>query len=215
MGLCVTPWQICAVRITRLDSGGTPQPGEQAIYVTDKTISLGVTVETQEGNAVVLDSGCGENIMNFTPDDKVLGRTLSLESGVFDFEMLALMTGAPVHYENDIPLGLGQGVLGTAVGVEAWVRLYAGDERMAHPVTGKAATMRLIFPRVTWTLDGEQTYNGTAPTTTTLRGRGQGNTQWGTGPMGDTPTFTGPEYRWIDDEDDMPEADCEFQALAS
>lgn len=224
MGVCAAPAFFDLMRVTRLASSGSPEPGDESIYVSDKGISFGVAVESEQGQQIQRRLGNGAFCLDFRDCDRVTGVTLTTALCNLDFEQLEIMTAGHLWTEefegNEIPIGYGLPALDEAcpngVGVEAWVRALAGSQQINHPISGLPAWFRFVVPKVTWTIDGELSFGGEDSTDTTLRGVGSSNTNWGTGVAADHPDIGArPMAIFLDDETNLPEAACEYQALAS
>jgi hypothetical protein len=219
MAQCATPLQICAVKVTRLASNGEPDPGDTSIYVSDKFVTFNRAVDREDGQRIELRSGCNVPIVNFRDCDRITGVTLTAGLGVFDFELLSLLTDSGLITETDEAVGVTLPDLDAdcpdGVGVEAWVKAVAGDTQLVHPVTGELAWFRFVWPKVTWAYDGDLSFAGDTASTTGLRGVVSSNPNWGEGPDGDLPAFTSAELVYLDDETNFPTVECEFQALAS
>jgi hypothetical protein len=219
MAQCFTPLQVCAVVATKLAANGAPDPGLQSVYVSDKFVTMNRAVEREEGQRIQLRSGCGVPIVDFRDCDRVTGVTLTAGLGVFDFQLLSLLTGSTLITETDEAVGLALPALDAAcpngVGIEAWVRAVEGDAQALHPVSNEPAWFRFVWPKVTWSYDGDLGFQGDQASTTGLRGIVSSNPAWGTGPNADLPAFSGAELVYLDDEDAFPTVECDFQALAS
>ena len=219
MAQCATPLQICAVKVTKLASNGAPDPGDSSVYVSDKFVTFNRQIQREDGQRIQLTSGCGVPIVDFRDCDRTTGVTLTAGLGVFDFQLLSLLTESTLIVETDEAVGLALPPIDAAcpngVGIEAWVKAVAGGAQIVHPVTSELAWFRFVWPKVTWAYDGDLSFQADAANPTGLRGVVSENSQWGSGPDGDLPLFDGPELVYLDDQTNFPTVECDFQALAS
>jgi hypothetical protein len=174
------------------------------------------TPEYEAGQEYTQKDGCGALCVNFRDGDVLKRMTLELELCTRDIELISLLTGATIHYddsETPAPIGFSRrpGSAGSPpkVAVEVWTRNVSSAGLCT--VTTTAPYTRVIWPAAEFTL-GEQAFANEVATVR-LTGFGEGNPLFTDGCWNDVPsTITldpdSPEHSFYDDE--LPTLGCGF-----
>ncbi len=227
--ICVGQRQACALRVTRLDADCTPVLGAGNGVCTAGLITLNADPEVEEGTTFQPKNACGDILWTAEDDDKVLRYTGDFEIGLFDFELIELMTnasllvgatGTPWEGEN---IGVGMpGPSTTAsygVGLEVWVKNAGiGSEGQCGPASELPPYTRYVFPLVK-IRPGGRTFNGEAAMFTGSV-KISPNPQWADGPYGDwqatTDFSTDPDKAYMQFfDEDVPETGCGYIVVGS
>lgn len=214
---CFTPLLACRLRIALLDDTGAPDPGADALWVTDALIRVQYQLVVSEGTTIEVKNGCGNFCARRRSEDTITGVNVTLELCQLDIEGIGLATGGSVVTEG------GRGNVGLAipavdsqltrrVSVEVWSLAWDGDEQATEG--GDALHWRTIFPSVSFR-EGDRTYEEGA-TTIPLVGEGRGNSNFGNGPGNDLPwgAYTSPKGEYLD-AGDLPAATCGTTTLVA
>lgn len=181
---CAGSLQVCRLRVARLNADGSPDTGDNNMYVTDTLISLGATPQVVAGEDMSLVNGCGEPVVQHQDEDKITRLNLTASLAKPDPDLVALLTGATLITDGGDSIGfqypaLNSSVMGPAVSIEAWSKAI---------VNGKVAVdlpwWRWVYPFTEWRLADAPTLEN-APLALALTGRALENTEWGNGPAND------------------------------
>lgn len=209
--------QACAIRVTKLDTDGSPLVGASSIYVSDALTQLQTETVIEEGEEFTVKNACGATCVNVKDCDRVKRLNLTLGLCRPDPELMAMLdggvvlTGATVNTLVATGYGMPQVGLVTCpngVSVELWAKRYltGGSLDPDFPYEWYAIPKAFFNP-------GRRTFEN-GPITVELNGFAVENENWGAGPEGD----------WPDDSDrllqnipttDIPTVQCGYQALAS
>lgn len=193
-GICIGQRQACALRVTRLDSDCTVSVGADNAVVTAGLVTLNLEPEIEEGQVFEPKSACDSILWTAEEPDKIKRYTGDGEIGVWDYELIELMTDAAVvlgdatsPWSGDV-IGVSMPGPSTAssngVGLEIWTK---GQGVGATGPCGGAAThppyVRHVFPRVLIRPGGHTFENDAAMFTFSMKA--SANPQWGNGPWND------------------------------
>ncbi len=182
---CPAIIKFCAVRVTLLDTDGT-DAGE--FYVSDKTVSLGVTPDISTGQDREVRNGCDCIVAASKAPDILKRFTFQLDQGVLEPALIAMMLGQQAIIDPDNATSvigvnwiIDQFQCGSPsnVALEGW----SSAEDLDHPDPD--------FPWLHWRWPSTQWQIGPATlgadyTQPQLTGFSQGNTEFGD-PYSDLP----------------------------
>lgn len=182
---------LCALRLTRLNSGGHPVPGAGNGYVTTAPIKLDLTSNTEKGDSATQKNGCGVICQTYTNPDTLDSLGLSLDLCQNDPELLEIMTGATLlSGGGGVPRGLKAPAVGSTpplVALEAWTLAWDNSVQAQQSLVGAATYMHWVFPSTQWTLGNTSLAAGIL--TVSLTGTGAENKSLTVnGPYDDWPT---------------------------
>jgi len=81
------------MRVTRLDGCGRPVPGPDSVVTTEGFVSVGLTSNTEEGEAISVTNANGKVCVSDTPPPVFTGYDVEVVYCNVDPELFALMTG--------------------------------------------------------------------------------------------------------------------------
>lgn len=181
---------VCALRATRLEPNGVPDPGAQNIIVTTDLVQVAYTFEVEAGTRATQRTGCGNVCFTRETADKVIGSNLTLDLCTLDAELVELIGAGDLLTGSGETLGWAtkapDAARGSGVGIESWSLAYDNDQQMIHPVTGQAAYLRRVWPRLFFAPTGNPTINEGLHIRQFL-GKGQANDNFFNGPANDIP----------------------------
>lgn len=211
--LCLGSIGFCALRVTALDDTGAP---DTDYYITDKSISLGLTTVISEGQDREVRNGCDCPIAFDKAEDVLKRFTFELAEGVVEPALLALLLGQDPILDPDTPTS----VIGVNfrsdqlcgkpfVALEAWSKTSDLD----HP-NPTFPYWHWRWPATQWQL-GANTLNADF-LQPALTGFSRGNTEFGD-PYNDLPAdgtlVIDSDFFSFWMADDFPTAACGLQTL--
>lgn len=180
---CYTPWKVPRVRITKLDSCGTPITGCSTV-VSDGIISIGMTKEYEDREEFFTKNGDGVFCVQETNAPILKWINLELTFCNVDPELVNIMTANPLVLDDaSSPNSIGYSVESDAASnsnfaFEGWTRL-ANNGGVA--CSGGVEYGYALFPWVKEGTIGDVTYeNGAA--NFVVNARTSANSPWGLGP---------------------------------
>lgn len=214
---CLSPVQICRLRITKLDSLGQVVAGPNNAYVTDKVTEIQPNPTIRTGDEINLPDGCGCDIVNYKNDDVLIRWELALTLGALEPALQSLLLGGDLIYDDsDTPVPIGwhwplQAQCSTSgqpnVAVEAWSKAIDYD----HP-DPDLPWFHFIWPWAKFQI-GQFTL-GNSPATMPVNGFTRQNPNWLLGPYGDAPEAVAQAGSvWLDTS--VPDATCGFITAGS
>lgn len=187
---CLAAIHLCRVRATRLHPDGTPAPGPNNVYVSDKPVSLAVTPTYEAGKDSTLVGGCDCIVATYRGDDKLKRFEFELDLANLEWGLFEMLTGAAA-----ITASGGSEVIGTwftdnafdcstaaqpLVAFEGWQTGWAADRQdPTYPY------IHWLWPATKWSLSPFTAENDFAQPK--LAGFSRGNTAWGMGIYADQP----------------------------
>lgn len=151
---CYTSIDLCAIRVAKLTTGGSPDTGATNGYQTGAAIKLEITVEIETGEEFTQKDGCGEICATFKEPDKIKRLSLAMDLCQLDALLLEFMTGASSFSSGGNIVGSQFAAVGTnpdPVCVEAWSKAWDNDQQAVVPFTSPDATyIHWVFPYTTW-----------------------------------------------------------------
>jgi hypothetical protein len=190
---------VCAMRVARLDSDGTPTIGADKMVESDALIKLTWEPDLEAGQEFTLKNGCGDIHATKKKDDQIKALNLSLDLVTPDPSLTEILVGGTVLASGD---GYAYPDLGKVtrgpVSVEAWTQaIIDGD------VADDLPWIRWVFPKTVWQYgarNAEEAFMGVPFT-----GRATENANWGNGPVNDWPEISTQVCQHLRvDEDDLP-----------
>lgn len=160
---CFGSLQVCRIRTAKLTSSGSPDTGAQKGYVSDAIVDLGVSVEIESGDDLVLKNGCGALCQTFKTDDSIKGVNLDMTLCQLDSELIWQMAGGRLMRDlagagvgNVIGYELPGSTAATNNGVclEVWTKAWDSSQQATPVFLGgtTAAYFHWVFPKVRFTL---------------------------------------------------------------
>jgi hypothetical protein len=120
------------MRVTKLDACGNRVLGPDSVVVTDGFISVQMSPQTSQGNAITVTKANGVDCVSDTPAPKFTGYQLQFAFCGVEPVLFSTMTGQPVYYAADgtTPIGLEEttdvDLDGQAFAVEIWSSVPVG-----------------------------------------------------------------------------------------
>lgn len=183
VSVCVTPFKIPRVRVTKLDACGVPIDSSCSSVSTSGIVTVEMTKELQDRNDFYAENGDGEFCVRVTDPPKLKWINLTLTFCNVDPEMVNLMTADPlVMSDATVPAAIGnrtrEGSVALAnFALEGWTRVAGSNACNGSQV----AYLYNLWPWITEGMVGDITYeNGVANLVVT--GRTTPNSAWGSGP---------------------------------
>jgi len=214
---CASTVEICAVRVTRLDTDGSVDPDPDNSYVVQDVIQLQFTPNIREGEERELIGGCGGCAIASKSDDDSLRRfDLELQSGRLEPGLLEMLTGGAVIEDTAGAIGFlfGEkracGEPQPRVAFEAWSKRWTSDDEQdpTYP------WWHWVWPSVAW-VPGQNTLQADFGPIV-VAGKSRANTTWGTGPYGDQPASIGGAQLGVwATASDLPTGTCDYQTVAT
>ena len=184
MNSCPGQINACAMRVSRLEPNGVPDPGADNLIVSAGLASMSFTPVYAEGEEIEVKNACGDICIAYKAPARLKRIDLVLDLCQLDpelFEMLAgggvLTDGDAVGYEAP---DVGEDPTPYGVSMELWAqRIIDGELDPDFPYEW------WVFPRTRWRFN-ERTFNN-GPMSHPLSGEGTQNTNWYDGPLNDWP----------------------------
>lgn len=90
-----------ALRVTRLDGCGNPVPGPDSVVASKGFITVGLTSNTEEGEAISVTNANGDICISDTPAPKFTGYGIEITLCGVNPNLINLLTGQPIVYDGD------------------------------------------------------------------------------------------------------------------
>lgn len=216
MAECTIPFEICRLRVTRLDDIGNVAAGPNNYWVTDKLTELQITPEIETGDDRVLKGGCGCIIAAAKLPDLRKRWTLKLTKGSVEPGLDELLLGDTLISAGGSPIGTWSAPqIGDCVGnppnvaIEAWAKNWLFDHQdPTYP------WIQLLFVMSLWQRD-QETFNDDL-SVSPVNGFTRANDLWGHGPYGTQPEAVpvGADRGLWFTAHDPPAAACAFGTIA-
>jgi hypothetical protein len=182
VNMCGASLQCVAIRVTQLDSGGNPAPGN-VMYVTDNLVKIDFNPEMETGQEITQKNAAGNLCIVYRTPDLMKRLTLSVEVCVPDPELEVLMTGGDLFLDEESVEGFAYPPLmvdsnPNGCSIEAWTRYVVdGNQPADQPY------MHWVWPK-TQLRKGNRTIDVNAMANV-YEGFANENPEWGTGPLND------------------------------
>jgi hypothetical protein len=208
--MCGASLQCVAIRVSELDSGGSPTDGG-VLYVTDNLVKIDFNPDMESGQEITQRNAAGNLCIVYRTPDLMKRLTIQLEACVPDPELEVLLTGGDLFKTGEDVEGWAYPPLmvdptPNGVSIEAWTRYVVNGFQPAEQ-----PYIRWVYPRVQLT-KGNRTIdeNNMANVYDGFAGE---NPNWGSGPAGD---WEWPSDRVVQAAFDttVPDVQCGAQTIA-
>lgn len=210
---CSGSLQVCALRVTRLEPNGVPDPGAGNIYTTDALVLLTPTAVYTDGDDLEQKNGCGSICMSFKDCDRFKRVDAELQLCAPDPELHELLLGGDLISLAGDSIGFAMPEVGGSchdgVSVEAWTKAWDGDSQATE-----RPYWRWVMPRTYWRLGAKNMEN--ALMTNPLTGFGVENPNFFDGPANDIPdtSVSHRAFYWFRDTA-LPTVQCGTSTLVA
>lgn len=178
-----------AMRVTRLNGCGAVVPGSQSQVVTKGFISVGLTSNTEEGEAISITNANGDVCISDTPAPKFTGYGVEINLCGVDPSLIGILTGQPLVQDPDTGTGSPAEYLGFRVnsgvslddsgfGLELW----SGVPAAACGVGGTQQYGYFLLPYLKGGVIGDFTVENGAINFTITGAQTKDGAGWGVGP---------------------------------
>lgn len=228
--ICLGQRQACAFRATRLNDDCTPATGADNAVVTQGLVTLNADPDVEEGATFEPKNACDDILWTATEDDRIKRYTGDFEFGLWDYELIELMTGAQLLVADATVAWSGDNAgitypgpgspASPGVALEIWVKnAGVGEVGQCGPAATHPPFTRYVFPYVRARIGGRTFNNEAAMFTGSIKI--DPNPSWDQGPYGDWPLTTGfadfPDAAYVqfwDEEDNVPDVPaCGYQSV--
>lgn len=220
---CITSLDLCAIRVSKVTEAGAPVPGASNGYISDAPQSLGVTVTTESGEDLTMETGCGIIVATQQSPDQIKGVELDLNLCQLDAALIGLMTGAHIYTDgsgNAIGFEIAEsGTSPPPVCLEGWSKAWETDHQLIHDFVDADTWIHWVFPLTRW-VQGDFTMEHDLMVVP-LSGKGSGNPNVTVnGPFDDWPAQIAAQggvsaaAGWFLD-DGPPAATCDYVTVTS
>lgn len=212
---CRSPLDICSLRLTRLESDGTPDFASSTgalVLAPDQVSSLKWTAQYASTQEVAEFGGCGGLAIVVPPEDLLKWYDVEIDAVVESDQLHELAYGASLLLDGDdavighavlLDTACGTPSLRNGVCVEGWSKNWLCDE--ADP---DAPLRRVAFSKVKFTPGDGTRQRG--PNHLILKGRTFANSSLGDGPFHDFPDGLPDKWAKAEFNDtDLPDADAD------
>lgn len=209
---CGNALQICAMRVTLLDSLGNVADQADNMYVSDKVIEIGQQADLKPPTESELDGGCDCTFGTYRGNAKLRRWLFALSRGAIEPGLIAMMTGHTTISDASDPIGVSwadSSACATgevAVAFEFWMKHWVDDAQDAT-----WPWWHHVYPSTTWQV-GDNTF-GLQLGPNVLNGFSRTNLAWGQGPYGDGPGVDIRRGAFFLDDVDPPSGFCGFQSV--
>lgn len=173
-----------AMRVTRLDGCGRVALGEDAQISTDGFISVGLTANNEEGEAISVTNAAGNICVLDEPPPKFTGYGVEVQFCGVDPELFTLMTGQPIVLN-----AAGDDVVGFRVNSQVKVdelgfalELWSTVPVAACDVSGGSSYGYFLLPFLQGGVLGDFTVENGAINFTLTGATSKDGSEWGVGP---------------------------------
>lgn len=178
-----------AMRVTRLNGCGAVVPGSQSQVVTKGFISVGLTSNTEEGEAISITNANGDVCISDTPAPKFTGYGVEINLCGVDPSLIGILTGQPLVQDPDTGSGSPAEYLGFRVnsgvslddsgfGLELW----SGVPAAACGTGGTQQYGYFLLPYLKGGVIGDFTVENGAINFTITGAQTKDGAGWGVGP---------------------------------
>lgn len=196
-----------AMRVTRLNGCGNPVLGPDSVVTSDGFVSIGLTSNTEAGEAITVTNAAGRICVNDQPTPKFVNYTVEMSFCGVNPELVNILTGQPLVLDAaGEPVGFRQNskvevdLLGFAL--EVW----AGVAQDACDASGETPYGYVLLPFLKGGVVGNLTFQNGAIDFTVTGSTTKDGSGWGVGPFDvvrDENGLAGPLATVIDSGDHM------------
>lgn len=173
-----------AMRVTRLDGCGRVALGENAQVTTEGFISVGMTANNEEGEAISVTNAAGKLCISDEPSPQFVNYSVEVQFCGVDPELFTLMTGQPLVLSAD-----GTEVVGFRVNSKVKVddsgfamELWSSVPVAACDASGGASFGYMLLPFIQGGVLGDLTVENGAINFTLSNASTKDGNEWGVGP---------------------------------
>lgn len=173
------------LRVTRLDACGRPVYGDDAKVTSKGFISVGVTANTTDSDAILVTNANGETIASEASVKSFSGYSVEISFAEVDPELFAMVTGQnvvldafgnPAGFDNDTAITL----TGSGFALEVWAGAPTGDVCSTDGAQGSFGYV--LFPFLQGGVLGDFSIENAAITFTITGPTTKDGNSWGVGP---------------------------------
>jgi hypothetical protein len=174
-----------ALRAVRLDGCGAPVLGPDSVVTTEGFISVGLTSNTEQGEAISVTNAAGKPCVLDEPSPKFVNFSVEVQFCGVNPELLAMMTGMPVRLN-----AAGDEIVGFKVNDEVNVDATGFSTELWSKVpqdecdeSGEEAYGYMLMPFLKGGVLGDFSVENGAVNFTMTGARTKKGSQWGAGPF--------------------------------
>lgn len=193
--MTVPQLQACRIRVSNLDADGSPTVGAANAYTSDALVSMGVSPQFEEGDAINLKNACGNVVVNFKGASSFTRADVTITLATPDPYLSAFLGAGDPIIESGV-IGFAAPNLGAlsedGVSVELWVRRggTTGDSDADFPYA------RWVYPKIKNLKPGDFSHeNGVLQPV--FSGEAVENPNWGNGPFNDWLRASDRVWQWF------------------
>lgn len=200
------------MRLTRLDTDGSPLVGTKNMIVSDALIKASYTPQNDSGDEISQKNGSGALCLYYKAPDTLKSIDFELDLCTPDPEAQEMLSGGTVLVDGPASIGyaapeVGQIAVPNGMAVELWSRAVINSAFAAN-----LPFIHWVFPRLFLTQD-QETLDNTA-LAPVFKGSGQENDGFGTGPMGDWEFESSRLWQWVREAGPLPTITNGYAAVA-
>lgn len=196
-----------AMRATRLNGCGNPVLGPDSVVETEGFISVGLTANQQEGEAISVTNAAGNVCIQDTPPPKFVNYSVEVAFCGVDPELVSMLTGQPIVLDADgVPVGFRQN---SKVNVDLTgfaLELWSGVPQAACDESGDPSFGYILLPFIKGGVLGDFSVENAAVNFTLSGATTRDGSGWGVGPydvVRDGAGLPAPLAEVIDDGDHL------------
>lgn len=192
---CLPQVQAVAMRVTKLDGSGVPDPGSDTMIVSNALVSLAVSPVYTDGDEIEEKGADGGVCVNYRSADSLKRYDVTITLCTPDPYLQAFLSGGDVLESGekvgfaDPPIGI---ITGNGVSIELWaLRIDSGAIDVDSPYAWH------VYPRVQNLRVGDYTHQNGA-LLPVYSGQAVENPNWYDGPSNDWPATSDRVHQWIE-----------------
>jgi hypothetical protein len=173
------------LRVTRLDSCGRVQYGDNMVGVSESFVSVAAKVATTSTSAVTVTNAAGKTLVNVPEVTSFSSFGLELQFASVDPELFSLITGQRVLYDangqpNGVSVDSSVSLTGQGIALEVWAGSPSGDACDDDAAEGSFGYV--LFPFLQGGVLGDHTIAAGAISFTLTGVTSKDGNAWGHGP---------------------------------
>lgn len=172
-----------AMRATRTNGCGNPVLGPKSVVETEGFISVGLTANQQEGEAISVTNAAGKVCIQDTPPPKFVNYSVEIAFCGVDPDLVTMLTGQPVVLDaTGEAVGFRQNSKVNVDLVGFALELWAGVPQAACEDTGDASYGYMLLPFIKGGVLGDFSVENAAINFTLTGATTRDGSGWGVGP---------------------------------